>query len=478
VQVQYSTEEGRIAEVWSNSANGSFGSGYLLGGGLVLTARHVILPDGGAPPTVIKSRPLAIANKVTGLELADLVWPNMKQLADSDAPDGVLLRLRTIPNASDPGPQLGPPPADRRGRGTSVNATGFPAFAKSDSGRRDTEQISGVVFSGTTLVARRYQISDMTVRDRQKLNEGLDWHGISGSALLANGRVVGILIARKTPDQRYDFSAIRIEALLADSMFMSAIRGNAVLVEGKSGLLPVPYRDDKGISPSPNNLVEYLYCDLPRIDSYASQISKSSKSLSVHEKITLLNDFLKKNNLVTSERPAKSRIDEAALIHETIEATRVIFPRLPGMVDLLPDISVWVAPPTEPPNLNKKDDSEPRGTFLYLIEAHTQPYLDETHARSYSRHISGLSALEMILRDLARDKLISPEIAEKHSSRDNCSLPLTVLRQAGGLVQKPRRISVLYRPRYLSDDQYVQVSGQIVRCYDLYAYPIFIALCS
>jgi hypothetical protein len=377
-----------------------------------------------------------------------------------------------------------------------VNATGFPAFAKGDDGRRDTEQISGVVFLGTTLVAGRYQISDMTVRDRQKLNEELDWHGISGAGLLANGRVIGVLIARKTPNQRYDFSAVRIEALLAIPEFMTAIRGNAVLVGEKSRLsLPNRQKSDLGSNLHddvsilhPKSLVEYLYCDLSRIDSYVSQIAKKHHitktkldMFSLHDKITLLIHFLKANHLLRIKRPPTERrrggrkeedhLDETTIVHETIKATRIIFPRLSGMADLLPDIAVWVAPPTEPPNLEKEDDTEPSGTFLYLIETHSHPERAE-----FLGQISGLSSLEMILRDLARKHLIPSEVAETHESRDNCSLPITVLKQAGGLVQNPRLISTLYRPRYLSDDQYVQVSGSILRCYDLYAYPIFIAL--
>ena len=69
----------------------------------------------------------------------------------------------------------------------------------------------------------------MTVRDREPLNQELDWHGISGAALLCGGRVIGVLIARKQANQRYDFSAVRIETLLAISEFVTAIRGYVVL---------------------------------------------------------------------------------------------------------------------------------------------------------------------------------------------------------------------------------------------------------
>ncbi len=100
MQSNLSVAQGRITEIWSDSANGSFGSGYLLGGGLILTARHVVMPEGSKPPTVIKARPLGIAHRVTGLQPADLVWPDLAQLADLHAPDAVFLRLRDLPMAN------------------------------------------------------------------------------------------------------------------------------------------------------------------------------------------------------------------------------------------------------------------------------------------------------------------------------------------------------------------------------------------
>jgi ankyrin repeat protein len=235
----------RITEVWSDSANGSFGTGYLLGGGLVLTARHVVMPEGSTPPTIIKARPLGIAHQVQGLQGVDLIWPDIEQLSDPTAPDAALLRLRDFIDTNDAGPQLGPPNEDGEGRGTRVSATGFPAFVPLVGQRRDTEEIAGVVFLGTTLVAGRYQIKDMTVRDREKVNQELDWHGMSGAALLSDSRVIGILIARKSIGQRYDFSAVRTETLLAIPAFSAAIHGRVISDEGRSKALlsnqPVDY---------------------------------------------------------------------------------------------------------------------------------------------------------------------------------------------------------------------------------------------
>lgn len=230
--------QGRITEIWANSAGGSFGSGYLLGGGLILTARHVVMPEGATPPTVIKARPLS--HDVAGLQPADLIWPDLAQLADPYAPDAVLLRLRDLPTGNGALPCLGPPDDDR---GTLVSAIGFPAFAEKAGERRDTEEISGVVFGGTRLVAGRYEIKDITFRHREPLNQELDWRGMSGAALFSGHRVIGLLIARKQANERYDFSAIRIEKLLAIREFEAAIRGHVVLNQAAATSLFEPISD-------------------------------------------------------------------------------------------------------------------------------------------------------------------------------------------------------------------------------------------
>ena len=225
----------RITEVWSNS-KGSRGSGYLLAGGLILTARHVVMPEGSEPPTVIKVRPLGIADLVDGLQPADLVWPDLAQLANQHAPDAALLRLQALPKGLPEAlkalPHFGRTD-DTGGCGTPVSAIGFPAFAEKAGERYDTEEISGIVFLGTKLVAGRYEIAEMTVRDK-KLEQERDWYGMSGAALLSGGRVIGVLIARRHNDQRYDFSAVRIDALLTIPGFRDAISGHVELGKGEA----------------------------------------------------------------------------------------------------------------------------------------------------------------------------------------------------------------------------------------------------
>jgi hypothetical protein len=219
-----------VAEIWTNSGPGSYGSGYHLGGGLVLTAAHVIKVKGEDPPTVIKVRPLSlIASHPHQLLEADLVWPEMQKIGAEDLPDAALVKIRNaaVLITGKMRARIGPPDPLQKVLVVEVSACGFPSFRGSGRAQRDTEQINGQVRIGTRMLEGRYEIEDMTVRDRP-LNDRLKWNGISGSALLdRRGQVVGILVARQAEGERYDFSAERIENLLAIDEFRNQVRPHA-----------------------------------------------------------------------------------------------------------------------------------------------------------------------------------------------------------------------------------------------------------
>jgi len=52
--------------------------------------------------------------------------------------------------------------------------------------------------------------------------------------------------------------------------------------------------------------------------------------------------------------------------------------------------------------------------------------------------------------------------------------PLEALAQLGARIQPPRNIEVLYRKRYMSDEESFVDANGAHRCRDLFAYPIFI----
>ena len=213
---------GRVCEVWSDSGGGNRGTGYLLGDGLILTALHVLWRDGDAVATTIKARPLLIAEEVGGLQLADLVWPPRHEVS-AQSPDAALIRLRgTECPLKDP-LEMGPPNIAPHCFDVPIHAIGFPAFTAPEGGRHDVEQISGIAPLATSIVRYRYQIAQLVDAQRRAVDETLNWSGMSGAALLSEGRLIGVLLARASANQRYEFSGLRIERLLKDPLFATAV---------------------------------------------------------------------------------------------------------------------------------------------------------------------------------------------------------------------------------------------------------------
>ncbi len=77
--------EERLTEIKSKLADGqsfSYGSGFLLDAGLILTARHVLVPDEWPSDAkfVITARPRCVAKAGAEWLSADLVWPAPDEL--------------------------------------------------------------------------------------------------------------------------------------------------------------------------------------------------------------------------------------------------------------------------------------------------------------------------------------------------------------------------------------------------------------
>jgi trypsin len=153
----------RVVEILSTNDKMSYGSGYLLGGGLVLTARHVLLPRGERVPEALNVvvRTVDMARRNQEPISASLVWPRNK--GAEYACDIALIRLAstwlgppTLWLGRNAEPIEQPPPS-----GVHVQAIGFPRFAKTQSDGRDTWQISGAVNLGTGEVSDTLAISDL-----------------------------------------------------------------------------------------------------------------------------------------------------------------------------------------------------------------------------------------------------------------------------------------------------------------------------
>ncbi|GAA1585810.1 hypothetical protein GCM10009804_47460 [Kribbella hippodromi] len=189
----------RVAEVIVKAAGGieRRGSGYLIRQGLVLTATHVIA-------TAQSIRVRFDADRVPGEWSAsgELVW---------SAGDVAVL---AITPAGDPVPPARLGGIGDRAASLQVRAVGFPWFklrAESDqTSYRDTHQADGTV---ATLSNRREGTLEVTVSPpaADPDPKRSPWDGMSGAALFAGDRIIGVLAEHHRSEGLGRLSAVRFD---------------------------------------------------------------------------------------------------------------------------------------------------------------------------------------------------------------------------------------------------------------------------
>ncbi|MFO1036165.1 MAG: trypsin-like peptidase domain-containing protein [Geminicoccaceae bacterium] len=246
------SKAGRIVEIFSARApeqiTGSLGSGYLLGAGLVLTARHVLAPKtwGVLPEApAVFARALA-EGEAAELRRAEIIWPlNHTLLSDPEQPDVAVLRLPDFPAEYAAKVLVGSAELDGSAPPTEVkvSATGFPSFMEDrdrvKSARRDTAQLTATTEPLTGLRSRTFILRNPTLQNRDSARP-LDWTGISGAALFAHRSLIGVVVTQAN-EQFYDFRAIRLGPLLQRPDFVAAIAAGAeidAIVVGRSSAPP------------------------------------------------------------------------------------------------------------------------------------------------------------------------------------------------------------------------------------------------
>ncbi|MFC0463873.1 ATP-binding protein [Kineococcus gynurae] len=184
------------------------GSGTDLGGGLILTAAHVVF-DAGVPSTEVRISPLSSAATADPL-LGTVVWPRAwtdpgpeRRVAGNTPPDLALVRLNTSP--------LIPRRPVRLGRITGsspydVEFVGFPRQqrlgGKPDdrdtrpvmATRRDSEQASASIAPATGVRDGRLALdvhSSFPTGDGRA--EGSGWSGASGAGVFGGGLLLGVV---------------------------------------------------------------------------------------------------------------------------------------------------------------------------------------------------------------------------------------------------------------------------------------------
>jgi hypothetical protein len=223
--------EPRIVELRSTGPE-SYGSGYLLGNGIILTARHVLFPDTSAtsPDRLeIEVRSVGMTRHDEKPVSATLVWPPKISELAVHTPDIALICV------TDPRLILKPPQLRLIGSPDTpfapvlkVHAIGFPALATMASGGRDTAQLSGVIQPGAGQVTDMLQISELAfggTSGTRPPDRDSDWKGFSGAALFTSEppagapdaltQLIGVVITHSS-GKRYDFAAARVDALLDD----------------------------------------------------------------------------------------------------------------------------------------------------------------------------------------------------------------------------------------------------------------------
>ncbi|SDH91830.1 Tetratricopeptide repeat-containing protein [Actinokineospora alba] len=244
-------------EVWAerpSESGWSCGSGYVVGGRLVLTAAHVVCIGGRPMPTVrvrIEGDP--------ELRDAEVAWSRYDDVVD------VALLLVTDP--------AWPMTRRRRARlgrfvtrepGQRCVATGFPNVVATPE-MRDTEQASGTVNPGSLVKAGWLSVA-VDSPPARVVSSASPWQGMSGAALTSRGLLVGVVIVDPAGFAHDRLVAVPVATFGADEGFarlwVEHVGGDPVLepvefvdlttrsarVDSPAALLradvaPMPFRD-------------------------------------------------------------------------------------------------------------------------------------------------------------------------------------------------------------------------------------------
>jgi hypothetical protein len=234
-------EPGRVVEVFSPDAlpgRANFGSGYLAGGPLVLTAAHVV----GARGDACRVRPFGM----DAWETATVRWSGGNEC------DAALLVLEEPP----PGPvrsvRLGRVMTRRR---LSCLGLGFPlAQADAETGARDTEEVVGEIapLSGAKSGLLTIHIAGSVPKDESGRSP---WEGISGAGLFCGPILVGVVVV--DPEH---FGTDRLEAVPVSTIIGNPAFADVVREELGRGLTLEPvYGVPGGQLPSERAIANFLH---------------------------------------------------------------------------------------------------------------------------------------------------------------------------------------------------------------------------
>jgi uncharacterized protein YcgL (UPF0745 family) len=194
--------------------------------------------------------------------------------------------------------------------------------------------------------------------------------------------------------------------------------------------------------------------------------------LAIAEIDELKNNLMAAGKLRTVRPKTEKEYEPNTVISETILATKVIIPHwvLKTTVPGVRELAVWVADPSDESLAARSGSAyDFAGTFLYLVT----PIYDAVAAVTL---YSGCSALQVISNMTTGKSFIALDNEEPFGRR-NYAHPTDKLRSIGGIIVDRRCVDVLYKPRYMNDEQCFTKDGKAYRVHDLLGYPLYIANC-
>jgi hypothetical protein len=218
-----------------------------------------------------------------------------------------------------------------------------------------------------------------------------------------------------------------------------------------------------------------------------------------HASIELVMKSLRKSGSLSTVRPhsdpsskplpseyERFRKVHGRYVYEDMMARKVHIPSAREATTKLPNMAVWISDP-EPAlavhdaPLAEHDWDVLRGAFLYLVEV----YPDVQEPLPQFPFMSGVSALQMVVnRAFGQDLLAPPRVGQSDEAESwepfgrghaGGSHPLQKLAWLGAQISDARHIASLYRVRYQSEEQTIDVGGRSYRTHDIVGYPLFVA---
>ncbi|WP_052411178.1 serine protease [Streptomyces sp. NRRL S-118] len=187
------------------------GSGYLLGPRLVLTAAHVVGEKDTAEAVVFGG---------VGEVLCDVVWRRK-----DDACDAALLVARAPVVPDDVSDRFAPlrwGELIRLDTQENCQAIGFPLVQRDERGNLDSEQLTGRVKPGSSILGGRY-VLESSGTPPQPTADRSPWSGLSGAGLFCRGALIGVVVTAPTGWHNGRVEAVPVRVIADDPGFREVL---------------------------------------------------------------------------------------------------------------------------------------------------------------------------------------------------------------------------------------------------------------